>query len=217
MKPRGRPRSFDRDEALRRAMELFWVKGFENTSMADLTSAMGLNPPSVYAAFGSKEQLFREALDLYVRTEGSGIWDAIEAAPTAREAIARLLRATAVAYTRGPQPRGCMIVLAAPQMEGANPAICDDLREHRLENVAIIERRLERAVAEGELPAGIDCAGIAAYFACVQHGMSIQARDGASRDTLLAIAACAMAGWERLVPNPGQPPPGPSERPPGAR
>jgi AcrR family transcriptional regulator len=180
-------------------MELFWMKGFDNTSMADLTGIMGLNPPSVYAAFGSKEELFREALDLYIRTEGSGIWDHVETAATAHEAISTLLRATAESYTRGPDSRGCMIVLAAPQMQGANPAVCDDLKARRLDNVTIIQRRLERAVAEGELPPGVDCASVASYFACVQHGMSIQARDGASREMLLAIAECAMAGWDRLV------------------
>lgn len=180
-------------------MELFWMKGFDNTSMADLTDVMGLNPPSVYAAFGSKEGLFREALDLYARTEGSGIWDHVETAASAREAISMLLRATAESYTRGPDPRGCMIVLAAPQMQGANPAVCDELKARRLDNVAVLQRRLERAVVEGEIPGDADCTSIASYFACLQHGMSIQARDGASRETLLAIAECAMAGWDGLV------------------
>lgn len=180
-------------------MELFWMKGFDNTSMADLTSAMGLNPPSVYAAFGSKEALFREALDLYAHTEGCGIWEHVETAATVHDAISTLLRATAASYTRGPDPRGCMIVLAAPQMEGANPAVCDDLKARRLNNLVVLERRLERGVAEGELPPGTDCASIASYFACVQHGMSILARDGASRETLLAVAGCAMAGWDGLV------------------
>ncbi len=199
MAVRGRPRSFDRQDALRRAMDVFWMKGFENASMAELTEAMGLKPPSLYAAFGSKEQLFREAVDYYAQTQGGGIWDKVPTAPTAREAIAGMLRASAEAYTRGPKPRGCMIVLAAPQMEGANPAVCDELKARRMENVAILERRLERAVAEGELPQGTDCHAVAAYFATVQHGMSIEARDGASRKTLLAVVDCAMAAWDSLV------------------
>lgn len=199
MSPRGRPRGFDRDDALEKAMDVFWRKGFDNTSLSDLTTAMGLNPPSLYAAFGSKEQLFKEALNLYARTNGAGIWDQLETSLTARDAISMLLSATAENYTQGASPRGCMIVLSAPQMEGGNVAICDELKNRRLENVVQLERRLERAVAEGELPPATDCASIAAYFVCVQHGMSIQARDGATRETLLATARCAMAGWDALV------------------
>ncbi len=199
MAARGRPRSFDREEALRRAMQVFWKKGFDNASLAELTRAMGINPPSLYAAFGSKEDLFKEAVALYARTEGGGIWEQIPAAPTARAAIEGMLRATAEVFTRSRKPRGCMIVLAAPQVEGANPAVSEELKHRRAENIEILQRRLEQAVAEGELPSGVDCRAIATYFATVQHGMSIQARDGATRETLLAIADCAMAGWEALT------------------
>lgn len=202
MAARGRPRSFDRQEALRRAMEIFWAKGFENASLADLTSAMGLRPPSLYAAFGSKEALFKEAVELYVHTAGDGIWNHVPTAPTARDAVEHLLRASAEALTRGPRPRGCLIVLAAPQMEEANTAVCEELKSRRAENVSILENRLNRAVAEGELPRHIDCRAIAMYVVTVQHGMSIQARDGATRKTLLAVADCAMAAWDRLVSQP---------------
>ncbi len=179
-------------------MEVFWAKGYEHASMADLTRAMGINSPSLYAAFGGKEALFREAVKLYVETEGGGIWDQVETMPTAREAVEHVLRASALAFTQG-KPRGCLVVLAAPQSEGSTAAVCDELKARRADNVVILESRLERAVTEGELPQGADCHGIAQYFATVQHGMSIQARDGASRETLLAIADCAMAGWERLT------------------
>lgn len=196
---RGRPRTFDREEALGRAMELFWRQGFDNTSLAELTEAMGLKPPSLYAAFGSKEELFKEALDLYTRTEGAGIWEQVPTAPTAREAVGGMLRATAKAYTRGPGKRGCMVVLAAPQMQGGSPAVCDELKQRRRQNVAILQTRLERAAAEGELGPDTDCRTIATYYATLQHGMSIQARDGASRESLLAVADCAMAGWDSLT------------------
>lgn len=199
MSPRGRPRGFDRENALRRAMEVFWTRGFDNASMADLTQAMGINSPSLYSAFGSKEALFREALDLYIRTEGSGIWEPVDTAPTAQGAVEHVLRATAEAFTRGPEPRGCLIVLAAPQIQGANREVCDVLRAHRVENGCLLERRLRRAVEEGELPPSTDCRAIANYVVTLQHGMSIQARDGASRETLQAIADCAMASWEALV------------------
>lgn len=199
MPQRGRPRGFDREEALRRAMEVFWTQGYDNASLADLTRAMGINAPSLYATFGSKESLFQEAVALYVRTEDSGIWEQVETAPTARAAIEHVLNTTAEAFTRGPAPRGCMIVLAAPQMQGANPHICDALKAHRQANGCLLERRLKRAVEEGELPASTNCRAIANYYVTLQHGMSIQARDGASRETLLAIANCAMSGWNALT------------------
>lgn len=199
MAVRGRPRGFDREDALRRAMEVFWTKGFDNASIADLTAAMELAPPSLYAAFGGKEALFKEAVALYARTAGSGIWDDVPAAPTARAAVDRMLRATAEAYTCGPEPRGCMIVLSAPQMQGGNQAVCDELRDRRQASVEVLRDRFERAVAEGELDAGTDCRALAIYFVTVQHGMSIQARDGASREDLLAVADCAMAAWDGLA------------------
>ena len=219
---RGRPRNFDREDALGRAMDLFWRQGFDNTSLAQLTDAMGLKPPSLYAAFGSKEDLFKEALDLYAETEGGGIWEQVPTAPTAREAVAGMLKATARAFTRGPGKRGCMMVLAAPQMQGGNPAVCDELKRRRRQGAAILQARLERAVAEGELAPGTDCKAIANYYVTLQHGMSIQARDGASRATLLAVADCAMAGWDDLtgVRPPDVRPPGvrpPGVRPPGVR
>lgn len=180
-------------------MELFWAKGYEKTSISDLTQAMGLKPPSLYAAFGSKEALFQEALALYTRTQGDGIWDAVESAPTARAAVEEVLRRTALAYSSGETPRGCMVVLAAPQSEGASPAVCEALKARRRETGCLLQRRLERAVTEGELPPQTDYAAMATYYVTVQHGLSIQAQDGASRKTMLAVVACAMAAWEQLT------------------
>ena len=196
---RGRPRNFSRDEALASAMQLFWDKGYDNTSLSDLTRAMGLNPPSLYAAFGSKAQLFIEAVDLYGRTDGAGIWDELETVPTAKAAVHDLLRRTAENFTRRGAPRGCMVVLSAPQMAGGDAEVCDALKLRRLEKQMALEQRFERAVEEGELPVGVDCAAIAAYVASLQHGMSIQARDGATRETLVAIADCAAAGWDAMI------------------
>ena len=112
MAERGRPRSFDRSAALVRAMEVFWTKGYEGASISDLTEAMGIGSPSLYAAFGSKEALFREAIELYGRTEGPAIWDAVENAPDARSAVAGFLTATAHSFSRPGKPRGCMVVLS---------------------------------------------------------------------------------------------------------
>ncbi|WFE75330.1 TetR/AcrR family transcriptional regulator [Roseinatronobacter sp. S2] len=199
MKARGRPRTFDRQEALRKAMEVFWSRGYEHSSLSDLTVAMGINSPSLYAAFGNKEELFREALELYSKTEGGGIWSGVATAPTARIACEVLLRSTAEAFAQDDRRRGCMIVLSAPQAEGSTPSVCDDLSMRRRETTMLLEKRLERAVHEHELQSGTDYGVIAAFIATVQHGMSIQARDGASRERLLGIARCAMAAWESLM------------------
>jgi AcrR family transcriptional regulator len=199
MPPPGRPRSFDRAAALRDAMMVFWAKGYDGASLPDLTAAMGIHSPSLYAAFGSKQELFREALDLYSRTEGHGIWDAVPDAPTAREAIEQLLRASAESFTRPQRPGGCMIGLGELQATDSNEEIRRDLCRLRKEGVEILRRRLERAVRSGELPARVDCAAVASFYTTVQHGLSIRARDGASRDELLAIAESAMAAWDPLT------------------
>lgn len=199
MAERGRPRSFDRQAALRQAMNVFWAKGYDATSLTDLTSAMGINPPSLYAAFGSKENLFREAIALYSTSEGDDIWSGIEQAPTAREAIATMLRASAESFSRPGKPRGCMIVLSALNADKGNAAICEALREHRVDNIKQLRQRLERDIAEGKLPAAIDTRAIATFYVTIQQGMSIQARDGASRKVLLTVADNAMLAWDGLA------------------
>ena len=199
MAERGRPRSFDRSAALARAMEVFWTKGYEGASISDLTEAMGIGSPSLYAAFGSKETLFREAIELYGRTEGPAIWDAVENAPDARSAVAGFLTATAHSFSRPGKPRGCMVVLSQLNPTEASASVCAALRENRAQGQSGLERRLRRAVEVGELAPGTDVAALAAFYLTVQQGMSIQARDGASEETLLAVAKGAMAAWEPLT------------------
>jgi AcrR family transcriptional regulator len=199
MKERGRPRSFDRSAALRRAMEVFWEKGYEGASMTDLTSAMAINSPSLYAAFGSKEKLFEEAVTLYLASEGTEIWSALSEAPTAREAVEQFLTRTAISFTRQNKPAGCLVVLGALHADKGREAACGLLRSHRTENVVALRERMEHGVREGDLPADTDCLKLATFYATVQQGMSIQARDGASREILLAVADSAMAAWEPLI------------------
>ena len=196
---RGRPRGFDRDAALQRAMEVFWAKGYDGAALSDLTAAMGINPPSLYAAFGSKEALFREAVDLYGAIEGTEIWAAIDEAPTAREAIRQFLTATANVFTRPGKPPGCLVVLSALHPNDTNENVYRVLREKRADNVATLRDRLKRAVREGELPKGVDTLAVATFYVTVQQGMSIQARDGATRETLRAVADSAMAAWDGLT------------------
>jgi len=199
MTQRGRPRLFDQDEALASAMGVFWSKGYEGASMTDLTAAMNINAPSLYAAFGSKAELFQQAVEFYMKRVGVEIWDALPAAPTARVGFANFLKETALAYTQPNQPRGCLIVLGAIHGEEGSQSVCALLRTQRLGNVVKLRERLERAVNEGELPASVDCQKVAEFYATVQHGMSITARDGASFESLTATAEAAMAAWDSLT------------------
>lgn len=197
MTERGRPRSFDRTDALERAMRLFWSRGYSGASLAELTETMGINAPSLYAAFGSKDALFREAVAHYSEHHGVEIWRALEEAPSARESIELFLLATAKAYSIPGDPPGCLIVLGAQyDLDDGNLAHCE-LRTHRRQNLQQIADRLARAVAEGELPSGFAIKDAAAFYLSVQTGMSVLARDGADRKTLEAIARGAMLGWDR--------------------
>ncbi|KQU69866.1 TetR family transcriptional regulator [Aminobacter sp. DSM 101952] len=199
MSGKGRPRSFDRDEALRQAMLLFWQKGYDGASLAELTAAMGINSPSLYAAFGCKEALFREAVDLYSATEGIDIWGAFNRPGSVKQAVADFLRASARAFSEPGDPRGCLIVLGALNASETNREVFNDLSARRLAGARQLEERLKAAAEEGELPAAADPAGLAAFIIAVQQGMSVQARDGVGREALLAVADGAMAAWDALT------------------
>lgn len=213
MAARGRPRAFDRDAALDAAMELFWRKGFSATSMADLCTAMGINAPSLYAAFGSKEGLYEAALQHYEQAAAPRIWGGFETAPTARASIAGLLMASAANLPGTHRPPGCMVTLSTAGQEGSE-RLGVRVAQARAEGEAMIAGRLRRAVEERELPTGTDCTALAAFYACVQHGMSIEARDGADREKLEAIARCALAAWPALTGADGAPPAGTKCAPP---
>ncbi|CAM4221148.1 TetR/AcrR family transcriptional regulator [Nocardia ninae] len=195
MADRGRPRAFDRTEALRRAMEVFWEHGYEGSSMSDLTAAMGINSPSLYAAFGDKEALFREAVSLYGQTDGGYTDRALREEPTARAAIDAMLRDNAIAYTVEDKPHGCMVVLAGSTYTTRSESIRDFLIEKRRETTEEIRRRMDRGVAEGDLPADTNTPALAHFYATVLYGLSIQARDGASLAELTQSIDVAMAAW----------------------
>jgi AcrR family transcriptional regulator len=199
MTARGRPRSFDRDTALKCAMEVFWEKGYEGASMADLTRAMGIASPSLYAAFGSKEELFRQALALYGASEGIEIWGAVANATTAYQAVEGFLMQSARVFTRSGKPPGCLVVLSALHATEPSANVRRELISMRRENVVDLAARLERGVAAGEISRAADVKAIASYYVTVQQGMSIQARDGATRKTLESIARAALAAWQPLT------------------
>lgn len=197
---RGRPRTFERDVALRQARDVFWERGYEGTSLHDLTEALGVASASIYACFGSKESLFREAMGLYGATAGEPPRRALREEPTARAAIEAMLRATACSITLPGAPRGCMLVLAATVGATENAGVRAFLAELRHDMARAIRDRLERGVADGDLaarPGTLDA--MARYYTTVVQGLSVQARDGASRAELDAVVTCAMAAWDGLT------------------
>jgi AcrR family transcriptional regulator len=199
MAERGRPRGFDRAAALRLAMESFWEHGYEGTSIGDLTARMGIRPPSLYAAFGSKEELFREAVALYEGMEGAPALQELRDAPTAVGGIEAMLRANVRSYTETGRPTGCMVVLAATTYMPSTEGIRDFLAEERRGGTAAVRERLARGQADGDVPPGADTGALAAYVMSVQYGLSLQARDGATREELDTVVDCLLAGWDGVV------------------
>jgi AcrR family transcriptional regulator len=193
---RGRPRAFDREAALAVAMRLFWQKGFSATSIADLTRAMEIGSPSLYAAFGSKEALYAEALDYYQRSHQAIVWDGFFAAPTARAAVAAFLQDSAAGLSRTPE--GCMVTLSAVGSEGYGDlgALVASARNVTLDR---LKARLHQGVIAGEIDRSVDIHALARFVQTVQNGMSLLARDGASRADLDAVAETAMLGWDARV------------------
>jgi AcrR family transcriptional regulator len=182
----GRPREFDRDEALTRIQATFWKHGYEGASMADLVDATGLASARLYAAFGSKEAMFRAAIERYERGEGGFADRALAEEPTARQAVERMLREAVEVYT-APHPRGCMVVSAAATYSAANDQVRDWLEGHRRDRTDSIIERLREAVADGEVPPDTDVAALGDAVAALLHGLSVQARDGVPRHRLLAL------------------------------
>ena len=192
-RPRGRPRKFDRDQALARAMEVFWSKGFEAASLADLTKAMGINPPSLYAAFGDKESLFIEAVQRYHENVRQSCPYAGE--PTARAAVERLLVELATLFTDRSHPAGCLAVMAMITSSTTSARLQRMLADERVNARARLRERIQRGVKEGDLPRGTEITALTEFYAAVIMGMSLSAREGASRKALLAMVETAMRAW----------------------
>lgn len=200
MSKRGRPREFDRDQALLGAMTVFWEKGYEGASLEDLQSAMGaISAPSFYAAFGSKERLFFEAVELYLETVGRRPIQALESATTAREGVEAMLREV-VDICSGPKtPRGCLLFVGAINCAPANKFLQDRMRPYRVQAPELIRKRLERGVVEGDMPRGVDLEPLVSLYAGLVYGLPVRARDGASRKNLMAGVTGAMSAWDRLI------------------
>jgi AcrR family transcriptional regulator len=197
---RGRPASFDRQEALERAMELFWARGYEGTTLEDLQAAMGgITPPSFYHAFGSKEALFKEAVDLYIETVGMLPVRALEDAVTVREGVEAMLRRAAEAFSEPGRPHGCLLLLGAARCAPANRGPQEYLEAIRARAPEVLEQRFHRAVAEGDLDPRADVGRLIAFYQTIAHGLAVRAADGASRADLMAAVDGAMAAWREMT------------------
>jgi AcrR family transcriptional regulator len=185
-KQMGRPRSFDIDRALDRALQVFWRKGYEGTSLSDLTKALGVNRPSLYAAFGDKEALFRKALDRYLDGPAAYTQEALKE-PTARAVIERLLRGAADLNAAPRNPGGCLMVQGALACGKAADSIRQELTACRAGGEAALRRRFQRAKSEGDLPANVNPADLARYVATIVYGMAVQSAGGASRRKLQRV------------------------------
>ncbi|MGW0732943.1 TetR/AcrR family transcriptional regulator [Streptomyces sp. NPDC002851] len=212
---RGRPRSFDRDAALESALRTFWEYGYEATSVADLTHAMGISPPSLYAAFGDKQSLFGEVVAAYGASYGAFACRALAEEPTARAAAARMLREAAAEFTAPGRPRGCLVVHAATNC--ATAEVEESLRAQRVAATAALEHRIGADVAAGELPPGTDAAALARCTAAVFQGMSAQARDGATAGELEEVARLAMEVWPKAPDSGSGSAPNPAPETPAGR
>ena len=190
----GRPLSLDREKALDAAMHVFWRHGYESSSIADLTDAMGITPPSLYTAFGDKKQLFLEAADRYAG-DLSALASVFADAPTARDAVRDLLHATAVAFTGETTPRGCLLASATASGSAQIKDVQEKIAVIRSQVAEILGDRINNDISLGLLPRDTDAAALACMTVALIQGMSTLARDGVARDKLIAMANAALEGW----------------------
>jgi len=191
---KGRPREFCVDKALTAALRVFWSKGYEGASLTDLTEAMGITRPSLYAAFGNKEALFKKAFDLYEREKLAYIQEAL-AAPTARAVAERLLRGNLAMLTEDGPARGCLSVISSMACGAEAESVRSEVVARRaVWNAAVVER-FQRAKEEGDLPPHVDPEGLSRLLSAMLQGLSIQHGDGATKAQLEQLIETSLALW----------------------
>ena len=197
--PRGRPREFDRESALQSAMLLFWRKGFHATSISDLCEAIGVNTPSLYAAFGNKESLYTEAVELYMKVTEDLLWAYLKDGRSARAGMRNLLMATAKELTTTKaHPTGCFVTLATID-EDMPPSVSKVIVEARRNWLETIRAHILKAVKDGELPPSTDVDGISRFFQAIVQSIGIQSHDGANQSDLEGMVETAMGIWPKRV------------------
>lgn len=190
----GRPRGFNAEAMLDKVVNVFWQHGYEGTSMATLMAATGLNKPSLYAAFGSKEELFRSAFERYWQRQGEFTGKLLDE-PNARAGVERMLLALVDSQTQPGLPHGCLAVHGGLVGSAASAAIRDELRARQARLQTMVQNRLTRAQAEGELASSVDVADLARYLTMVGQGAAVQAAGGATREELRRVVSVAMRAW----------------------
>jgi len=196
---RGRPRGFDRDHALDTALKVFWRLGYEGASIADLTQAIGISPPSLYAAFGSKAKLYKEVLRRYAIGEGAFSSALANCEGSARDAVEIVLHECACRFVNPGHPPGCMISTAVLAYAEENEAVADHLAGLRRKAAEAFAVRIEAGIVSGELNASINSQAVARFYTSVIQGMSVQATDGADLASLHLIADMAMDAWPSIL------------------
>ncbi|MDO5898566.1 TetR/AcrR family transcriptional regulator [Agrobacterium sp. Azo12] len=195
VRKRGRPRVLNRETGLEVAANLFWERGYEGTSIADLTAAMGITPPSLYATFGSKEELFRMALNHSISQQNSQRLQLLDAKRPVYETLKLFLYDIAEGDTQPDKPRGCIVSTAVLQHSEENASVARTTAALREASIQVLKSRFDRAVSEGELPAGTDTDTLARFYGAVIQGMSAQACDGACTIRLKALVDIALNAW----------------------
>jgi AcrR family transcriptional regulator len=190
----GRPRNFDMDNALEQALQIFWRKGYEGASLTDLTTAMGINRPSLYSAFGNKEDLFRKALDRYDNGPGAYTKEAFNL-PTARQVVEQLMLGAIDNVTNPTHPNGCLLVQGALVCGDESEPIREELNLRRMAGEAQLQQRLEVAKVNGDLPLDSDPADLARFITTIIRGISVQASSGACCQDLQRVVKTAMLAW----------------------
>jgi TetR/AcrR family transcriptional regulator, copper-responsive repressor len=200
-KKRGRPRVLDRERGLETAARLFWEHGYEGTSIADLTKALGVAPPSLYATFGSKEDLYRQALDHAIGRESKRRAEALLGDLSAYAALSFYLHDVVDSVTNPAMPRGCIVSTAVLQYARENESVARATAARRAAALGLLKARFERAVGDGELPPGTDTDALARFYGAVVQGMSAQACDGSCGERLRGIVALALSAWPGKRPD----------------
>ena len=192
--PPGRPRAFDPDTALDAALSVFWERGYEGASVADLTKAMGINKPSLYSAFGDKADLFRRAVNRYMAKQAL-LWERAFQEPTAHRSVERILTMVADSQTSGRNPRGCLLVQSALTCSEESEGIKCELALKRAEGDSLLQNRIARAQADGEIASNVDIVALSRFYSTVLRGMSVEASAGATRNELQNVIDLAMKAW----------------------